>query len=99
MRGMVVIGAVMRGSRRRAATAFAARKRAIDELLDTEIARRRADPDLEQRATLGAALSHVGQLEPKGGEPGLHVGGQVRGIVRHAREKKARADCARWLQR
>ncbi|MGO9974891.1 MAG: cytochrome P450 [Solirubrobacteraceae bacterium] len=54
--GMVVIGAVMRGSRRRAAAAFAARKRAIDELLYPEIARRRADPDLERRDDVFSGL-------------------------------------------
>ena len=55
-RGMVVIGAVMRGSRRRAARAFAARKRAIDELLSAQIACRRADPDLAQRDDVFSAL-------------------------------------------
>ena len=47
-RGMVVIGAVIRGSRRRAAQAFAARRRAIDDVLYPEIARGRGDPDLER---------------------------------------------------
>jgi cytochrome P450 len=55
-RGMFVIGAVMRGSRRRAAAEFAARKRAVDELLYPEIARRREDPDLEQRDDVFSAL-------------------------------------------
>jgi cytochrome P450 len=55
-RGMVVIGALMRGSRRRAAQEFAARKRAIDDLLYPEIARRRADPDLEERDDMFSAL-------------------------------------------
>jgi cytochrome P450 len=55
-RGMVVIGAVMRGSRRRAAQAFAARQRAVDDLLYSEIARRRADPDLEQRDDVFSGL-------------------------------------------
>jgi cytochrome P450 len=55
-RGMFVIGAVMRGSRRRAAQQFAARKRAIDELLYPEIARRRADPNLQQRDVFSALL-------------------------------------------
>jgi cytochrome P450 len=55
-RGMVVIGAVMRGSRRRAAQAFAARKRAIDDLLYPEIARRRTDPVLEQREDVLSGL-------------------------------------------
>ena len=55
-RGMVVMGAVMRGSRRRAAQAFAARKRAIDDLLYPEIARRRTDPDLEQRDDIFSGL-------------------------------------------
>src|SRR5438067_71459 len=55
-RGMVVIGAVMRGSRRRAAQAFAARKRAVDDLLYPEIARRRTDPRLEQRDDMFSGL-------------------------------------------
>jgi cytochrome P450 family 135 len=55
-RGMVVIGAVMRGSRRRAAQAFAARKRAVDDVLYPEIARRRTDPDLERRDDIFSAL-------------------------------------------
>ncbi len=55
-RGMVVIGAVMRGSRRRAAQAFAARKRAVDDVLYPEIARRRTDPDVERRDDIFSAL-------------------------------------------
>jgi cytochrome P450 len=55
-RGMVVIGAVMRGSRRRAAQVFAARKRAIDDLIYPEIARRRTDPDLERRDDMFSGL-------------------------------------------
>jgi cytochrome P450 family 135 len=55
-RGMFVIGAVMRGSRRRAALEFEARKRAIDELLYSEIARGRTDPDLERRNDIFSAL-------------------------------------------
>ena len=59
-RGIVVMGAVMRGSRRRAAHEFAARKRAIDELLYPEIARRRTDPGLDQRDDIfsGLLLAH-----------------------------------------
>jgi cytochrome P450 family 135 len=55
-RGMFVINAVMRGSRRRAARAFAARQRAVDELLYAEIARRRAAPDLADRDDIFSAL-------------------------------------------
>jgi cytochrome P450 family 135 len=55
-RGMVVLGAVMRGSRRRAARAFAERQRAVDELLYAEIARRRAAPDLAERDDILSAL-------------------------------------------
>ncbi len=55
-RGMVILGAVMRGSRRRAARAFAERQRAVDELLYAEIARRRAAPDLETRDDVFSAL-------------------------------------------
>ncbi len=55
-RGMVILGAVMRGSRRRAARAFADRQRAVDELLYAEIARRRAAPDLAERDDVFSAL-------------------------------------------
>lgn len=64
--GMVVLGAVMRGSRRRAAQDFAARKRAIDELLYPEIARRRTDPDLEQRDDVFSELLLARDEEGKG---------------------------------
>ncbi len=55
-RGMVILGAVIRGSRRRAARAFADRQRDVDELLYAEIARRRAAPDLDQRHDIFSAL-------------------------------------------
>ena len=55
-RGMFILGAVMRGSRRRAARAFAERQHAIDELLYAEIARRRAAADLAERDDIFSAL-------------------------------------------
>jgi cytochrome P450 len=55
-RGMVVLGVVMRGSRRRAARAFAARQHAVDELLYAEIARRRSAPGLAERDDVFSAL-------------------------------------------
>jgi cytochrome P450 len=54
--GMVILGAVIRGSRRRAARAFAERQRAVDELLYAEIARRRAARDLTERDDIFSAL-------------------------------------------
>lgn len=55
-RGMVVLAAVLRGSRRRAARAFASRQRAVDELLYAEISRRRAAGDLGDRDDVFSAL-------------------------------------------
>ena len=56
-RGMLVLNAVMRGrSERRAAQEFAARKRAVDEIIYAEIERRRAAPDLEERDDVFSAL-------------------------------------------
>jgi cytochrome P450 family 135 len=55
-RGMVILGAVLRGSRRRAARAFNERQRDVDELLYAEIARRRAAPDLQDRDDIFSAL-------------------------------------------
>ena len=54
--GMFILNAIMRGSRRRAAQGFAARQRAVDELLYAEIARRRAAPDLAERDDVFSAL-------------------------------------------
>jgi cytochrome P450 family 135 len=56
-RGMLVLNAVMRGrSERRAAQEFAARKRAVDEIIYAEIERRRAGPDLAQRDDVFSGL-------------------------------------------
>jgi cytochrome P450 len=56
-RGMLMLSAVMRGrSERRAAREFEARKRAVDEIVYAEIARRRDDPDLAQRDDVFSAL-------------------------------------------
>ncbi|MGI8714032.1 MAG: cytochrome P450 [Solirubrobacteraceae bacterium] len=58
-RSMIVIAAIVRGrgrGNRGAAREFEIRKRAVDELLYAEIARRRADPDLHQRDDLFSAL-------------------------------------------
>lgn len=55
-RGMVVLSAVMRDSRRRAARAFHSRRQAVDELLYAEITRRRADPRLAEREDVFSAL-------------------------------------------
>ena len=55
--GMLMISAVTRGrGDRRAALAFAARKRAVDEILFAEIARRRAAPGLADRDDVFSAL-------------------------------------------
>jgi cytochrome P450 len=54
--GMVVLSAVIRGSRRRSARGFQARQHAVDELLYAEIARRRADPDLAERDDIFSGL-------------------------------------------
>jgi cytochrome P450 len=57
-RGMILLSAV--SSRRRdpslAAKQFEARKRAVDEILYAEIARRRREPDLDQRDDVFSAL-------------------------------------------
>ncbi len=56
-RGLLMISAVLRGrGDRRAAVAFEARKRAVDEILYDEIARRRGKPDLDQRDDVFSAL-------------------------------------------
>ena len=56
-RGVLVLNAVMRGrNERRAAQEFAARRRAVDEILYAEIARRRAAPDLEQHDDVFSGL-------------------------------------------
>ena len=56
-RGALLLNAVMRGrGERRSAQAFAARKRAVDEIVYAEIARRRAAPDLEERDDVFSGL-------------------------------------------
>jgi cytochrome P450 len=56
-RGLLVLNAVMRGrNQRRAAQEFDERKRAVDEILYAEIARRRAAPDLAERDDVFSAL-------------------------------------------
>jgi cytochrome P450 len=56
-RGIVVLNAVMRGRNQRAsAQRFEARKRAVDEIIYAEIARRRADPELAERDDVFSAL-------------------------------------------
>jgi cytochrome P450 len=56
-RGMLVLNAVMRGrSERRATLQFAARKRAVDEIIYAEIERRRAAPGLEERDDVFSGL-------------------------------------------
>jgi cytochrome P450 len=56
-RGIAVISALLRGrGNGRAAREFEARKRAVDEILYKEIARRREQPDLEQRDDVFSAL-------------------------------------------
>jgi cytochrome P450 len=56
-RGMLMVSALLRGgSDRKAAREFAARKRAVDELLYAEIARRREQIDLEERDDVFSAL-------------------------------------------
>jgi cytochrome P450 len=56
-RGMLIIAAVTRGrGDRRAAVEFEARKRAVDEILFAEIARRRDAPDLAERDDVFSAL-------------------------------------------
>jgi cytochrome P450 len=56
-RGLLMIAALVRGGReRRGAVEFEARKRAVDEILYAEIARRRELPDLAQRDDVFSAL-------------------------------------------
>jgi cytochrome P450 len=56
-RGMLLLNAVMSGRReRRAAQVFAARKRAVDEIIYAEIERRRAAADLQERDDVFSAL-------------------------------------------
>jgi len=56
-RGLVMIAAVIRGrGNTRAARAFTARRRAVQELLEAEIARRRSDPDLPRHDDVFSAL-------------------------------------------
>jgi cytochrome P450 len=56
-RGLMMISAVVRGrDDRRGAQQFAARKRAVDEILYAEIARRREQPDLAERDDVFSAL-------------------------------------------
>jgi cytochrome P450 len=56
-RGALLLNAVMRGrGERRSAREFAARKRAVDEFVYAEIARRRAAPDLEERDDVFSGL-------------------------------------------
>jgi len=56
-RGLLMISAVVRGrTDQRAVRAFEARKRAVDEILYAEIARRRQQPDLAQREDVFSAL-------------------------------------------
>jgi cytochrome P450 len=56
-RGLMMVSAVIRGrGESRGAREFAARKCAVDELVFAEIARRRAEPDLEQRDDVFSAL-------------------------------------------
>jgi len=56
-RGMLVLAAAIRGrTDRRAAIDFEQRKRAVDEILYPEIARRRSEPDLAERDDVFSAL-------------------------------------------
>ncbi len=56
-RGALLLNAVMRGrGERRSAREFDARKRAVDEIIYAEIARRRAAPDLQERDDVFSAL-------------------------------------------
>jgi cytochrome P450 family 135 len=56
-RGLLVLQLLGRfGGDRRALTRFEAQKREVDELLYAEIARRRAEPDLEERSNVFSAL-------------------------------------------
>ena len=53
---MMISALVRGGGERRAAQEFEARKRAVDEILYAEIARRRSEPDLEDRDDVFSAL-------------------------------------------
>jgi cytochrome P450 family 135 len=56
-RGLLMMATVVRGrNHRRAAIQFEARKRAVDEILYAEIARRREQPDLVHRTDVFSAL-------------------------------------------
>jgi cytochrome P450 family 135 len=56
-RGALLLNAVMRGrGQRRSALEFEARKRAVDEIVYAEIARRRADPELQERDDVFSGL-------------------------------------------
>ncbi len=56
-RALMMVSALVRGQGdRRAAREFRARKQAVDEILLAEIARRRSEPDLEQRDDVFSAL-------------------------------------------
>jgi cytochrome P450 family 135 len=56
-RGVIMLSAVLRGrNQRRAAQEFEARKRAVDEIVYAEIARRRDDPRLAERDDVFSAL-------------------------------------------
>jgi cytochrome P450 len=56
-RGLALLSMLERfGAGRRAAGRFESQRRAVDELLYAEIARRRAEPDLEQRTDVFSAL-------------------------------------------
>jgi cytochrome P450 len=56
-RGLLMLSAVLRGrNERKAAREFEARKRAVDEIIYAEIARRRQDPDLSDRDDVFSGL-------------------------------------------
>jgi cytochrome P450 len=56
-RGMLMVSALLRGrGNRQAALEFEARKRAVDEILYEEIARRRREPELAERDDVFSAL-------------------------------------------
>ncbi len=56
-RGLIMLSAVLRGrNERRAAQEFETRKRAVDEIVYAEIARRRADPELAARDDVFSGL-------------------------------------------
>ncbi|HEX4011151.1 MAG TPA: cytochrome P450 [Solirubrobacteraceae bacterium] len=56
-RGLLMVSAAVRGGRERESQRrFEARKGAVDEIIYAEIARRRADPDLDQRDDVFSAL-------------------------------------------